>query len=290
MILDLFRLDGKVAIVTAAGRGIGAGIARAYAECGADVVIGARTEEQLAEVATYVESLGRKAIVVPGDLGSREGMAKLVDAAVSELGGVDIVVNNAGGTMPQAFMDTSEKAFDHALRWNVTTAFNLTQLAVPHMIERGSGSVINITSVAGSFGDRGFAAYGTAKGALIKLTRHMAQDLAPKIRVNSISPGSIATSALDMVLQMPELERAMIDATPARPPRHGRGHRRRRRLPLLRGRRLRHRPRHPRRRWHRGLEPRDGHRRPLIGPWGGPAAPRPHHPPPARGPGQPASG
>ena len=214
MILDLFRLDGKVAIVTAAGRGIGAGIAKAYAECGADVVIGARTEEQLAEVASYVESLGRKAIVVPGDLGSREGMAKLVDAAVNELGGVDIVVNNAGGTMPQAFMDTTEKAFDHALRWNVTTAFNLTQLAVPHMVERGSGSVINITSVAGSFGDRGFAAYGTAKGALIKLTRHMAQDLAPKIRVNSISPGSIATSALDMVLQMPELERAMIDATP----------------------------------------------------------------------------
>jgi 7-alpha-hydroxysteroid dehydrogenase len=214
VILDLFRLDGKVAIVTAAGRGIGAGIARAYAECGADVVIGARTEEQLAEVATYVESLGRKAVVVPGDLGSREGMAKLVDAAVGELGGVDIVVNNAGGTMPQAFMDTTEKAFDQALRWNVTTAFNLTQLAVPHMVERGSGSVINITSVAGSFGDRGFAAYGTAKGALIKLTRHMAQDLAPKIRVNSISPGSIATSALDMVLQMPELERAMIDATP----------------------------------------------------------------------------
>ena len=214
MILDLFRLDGKVAIVTAAGRGIGAGIAKAYADVGADVVIGARTEEQLAEVATYVESLGRKAIVVPGDLGSREGMAKLVDAAVNELGGVDIVVNNAGGTMPQAFMDTTEKAFDHALRWNVTTAFNLTQLAVPHMVERGSGSVINITSVAGSFGDRGFAAYGTAKGALIKLTRHMAQDLAPKIRVNSISPGSIATSALDMVLQMPELERAMIDATP----------------------------------------------------------------------------
>ncbi len=214
MILDLFRLDGKVAIVTAAGRGIGAGIAKAYADCGADVVIGARSEDQLAEVAAYVESVGQKAIVVPGDLGSREGMAKLVDAAVSELGGIDIVVNNAGGTMPQAFMDTTEKAFDQALRWNVTTAFNLSQLAVPHMIERGSGSIINITSVAGSFGDRGFAAYGTAKGALLKLTRHMAQDLAPKIRVNSISPGSIATSALDMVLQMPELERAMIDATP----------------------------------------------------------------------------
>lgn len=136
---------------------------------------------------------------------------------------------------------------------------------MPHLLERGGGSILNITSVAGSFGDRGFAAYGTAKGAFIKLTRHMAQDLAPKIRVNSVSPGSIATSALDMVLQMPEIEQAMIDGTPlgrpapstTSPPPH---------LPLVRGRLLRHRPRHPRRRRHRGLEPRDGHPRPLIGP------------------------
>lgn len=214
MILDLFRLDGKVAIISAAGRGIGARTATAFAEVGADVVIGARSADQLAEVAAQVEALGRKAIVVAGDLGSREGMANLVDAAVRELGRIDIVVNNAGGTMPQAFMDTTERAFDEALRWNVTTAFNLTQLAVPHLIAAGGGSVINITSVAGSFSSRGFAAYGTAKGALMKLTRHLAQDLAPKIRVNSISPGSIMTSALDMVLKMPEIERAMIDATP----------------------------------------------------------------------------
>jgi 7-alpha-hydroxysteroid dehydrogenase len=138
----------------------------------------------------------------------------LVDAAKRELGRADIVVNNAGGTMPQAFLDTSERAFDEALRWNVTTAFNLTQLAVPLLLESGGGSIINIASVAGSFSSRGFSAYGTAKGALIKLTRHLAMDLAPKIRVNSISPGSIMTSALDTVLTMPELERAMIDATP----------------------------------------------------------------------------
>jgi 7-alpha-hydroxysteroid dehydrogenase len=214
VILDLFRLDGKVAIVTAAGRGIGARIATAFAEVGADVVIGARTEEQLRDVAAQVEALGRRAVVVPGDLSTREAMGTLVDAAIDELGRIDIVVNNAGGSMPQPFMDTTEKAFDHALRWNVTTAFNLSQLAVPHLLEQGGGSILNITSVAGSFADRGFAAYGTAKGALMKLTRHMAQDLAPKIRVNSVSPGSIATSALDMVLQMPELEQAMIDGTP----------------------------------------------------------------------------
>ena len=214
MILDLFRLDGKTAVVSAAGRGIGARIATAFAEVGADVVIGARTADQLAEVAAQIEAAGQKAIVVTGDLGSREGMASLVDAATSELGGIDIVVNNAGGTMPQAFMDTSIDAFEESLRWNVSTAFNLTQLAVPHMIERGGGSVINITSVAGSFSSRGFSAYGTAKGALLKLTRHMAMDLSPKIRVNAVSPGSIMTSALDMVLQMPEIEQAMIDATP----------------------------------------------------------------------------
>jgi 7-alpha-hydroxysteroid dehydrogenase len=214
VILDLFRLDGKVAIVTAAGRGIGARIATAFAEVGADVVIGARSEDQLADVAKQVEALGRKAVVVPGDLGSREGMAKLVDAAMSELGRIDIVVNNAGGTMPMSFMDTSERAFEEALRWNVTTAFNLTQLAVPHMLASGGGSVINIASVAGSFSSRGFSAYGTAKGALLKLTRHLAQDLSPNIRVNAVSPGSTMTSALDMVLQMPEIEQAMVDGTP----------------------------------------------------------------------------
>jgi 7-alpha-hydroxysteroid dehydrogenase len=214
VILDLFRLDGKVAIVTAAGRGIGARIATAFAEVGADVVIGARSADQLADVAKQVEGLGRKAVVVQGDLGSREGMAKLVDAAMSELGRIDIVVNNAGGTMPMSFMDTSERAFDEALRWNVTTAFNLTQLAVPHMLASGGGSVINIASVAGSFSSRGFSAYGTAKGALLKLTRHLAQDLSPNIRVNAVSPGSTMTSALETVLQMPEIEQAMVDGTP----------------------------------------------------------------------------
>ena len=214
MILDLFRLDGKVAVVSAADG------ASAPASPPRSPRSAPTSSSAPAALTSWPRSRLRSKRSADGpwsstgDLGSREGMAKLVDAAVSELGGIDIVVNNAGGTMPQAFMDTTEKAFDASLRWNVTTAFNLTQLAVPHMIERGSGSVINITSVAGSFADRGFAAYGTAKGALLKLTRHMAQDLSPKIRVNAISPGSIVTSALDMVLQMPELEKAMIDATP----------------------------------------------------------------------------
>jgi 7-alpha-hydroxysteroid dehydrogenase len=212
--LDQFRLDGKVAVITGAGRGIGAATATMFAEAGADVVIGARTEEQLAVVASAIEAHGQRAVSIAGDLSTREGLAALVDAAVESFGGIDVVVNNVGGSMPQGFMDTSEKAFDGAMRWNVTTAFNLSQLAVPHMLERPGASIVNIASTAGLFASRGFAAYGTAKAALIHLTRALAQDLAPKIRVNAVCPGSIATSALDIVLQTPELEQAMNDATP----------------------------------------------------------------------------
>jgi 7-alpha-hydroxysteroid dehydrogenase len=196
MILDRFRLDGKVAIVTGAGRGIGAGIARALAEVGADVAIGARTRSELEEVAQAVRAVGRRAVVVAGDLRAREGMQALLDRTLSELGRIDVVVNNAGGSMPRPFLQTSERFFNEAFHWNVSTAFNLTQLAVPQLLKSGGGSVINIASAAGRFRDRGFSGYGTAKAALIALTQNLAADLAPRIRVNAIAPGAIETSAL----------------------------------------------------------------------------------------------
>jgi 7-alpha-hydroxysteroid dehydrogenase len=214
MILDMFQLKDRVAIITGAGRGIGAAIATAFAEVGADVVIGARTESQLLEVAESVKKAGRRAAVVPGDLSTRKGMEMLVQRALDEFGRLDIVVNNAGGSMPAPFLSTTEKHFNEALLWNVTTAFNLTQIAVPHMIERGGGSVINIASAIGRFPDRGFCAYGTAKAALIHLTKNLACDLAPKIRVNAIAPGAIATSALDIVLTNEPIKNEMIESTP----------------------------------------------------------------------------
>lgn len=216
MILDLFRLDDRVAIVTGAGRGIGAAIARAFAEVGADVVIGARTEGQLREVAEAVAASGRQAALVAGDLNSREGMQRLVDTALERFGRVDVVVNNVGGSLPGPFLQTSERQFEEALRWNVTTAFNLTQLAVPRMLERGGGSVINIASAAGRFHDRGFCAYGTAKAALCHLTENLAMDLAPHVRVNAIAPGAIETSALGIVLANEEITRKMEEGTPLR--------------------------------------------------------------------------
>ena len=214
-LLDRFRLDGKVAIVTGASRGIGAGIAAAFAEVGADVVIAARSKDTLAEVTAQVEGFGRKAVAVAVDLNDISAMQSLVDAAMSELGGLDVVVNNVGGTMPQPFLDTSVKAFEGAFHFNVTTAYQLTQLAAPILLERGSGSVINITSTMGWQADRGYAAYGTAKAALAQLTRLLAVDLSPKVRVNAIAPGAIVTDALGTVLN-DDLERLMVEGTPMR--------------------------------------------------------------------------
>lgn len=218
---DRFRLDGRVAVVTGASRGIGAACAVRLAAAGADVVIGARSADTLAEVAAEIEGLGQAAIPVAADLSSREALAGLVAAAVDHGGRIDVVVNNVGGSFPRPFMETSERAFEKALSWNVTTAFNLTQLAVPHLLAAredgdGGGSVINIASAAGRQASRGMLAYGTAKAAMIALTRNLAQDLAPRIRVNSVAPGAIATDALEMVLEDDGLRTAMEQGTPMR--------------------------------------------------------------------------
>lgn len=213
-ILDKFRVDGQVAIVTGAGRGIGRASAIALAEGGADVVLAARTEEQLDEVAGVIRGLGRRAETVVIDVMELERLGELVDVAVDRLGGLDIVVNNAGGSMPKALLETSTRSFERAFTFNVTTAFELTKAAVPAMLERGAGSVVNISSVAGRMADRGFAAYGTAKAALTHLTKEMAADLSPRIRVNGVAVGSVATSALEVALTDDSLREQMEAGTP----------------------------------------------------------------------------
>jgi 7-alpha-hydroxysteroid dehydrogenase len=212
--LERFRIDGKVAIVTGAGRGIGAACARGLAEAGADVVLASRTREQLDEVAAEIRAMGRRAIVVPTDVVDNDAVAALVPAAVEEFGRVDIVINNAGGTAPRPFLDTSPGYLERSFHFNVTTAFVLTKAAVPVMLEQGGGTVVNISSTIGRLRDRGFVAYGTAKAALTHMTRLMAADLAPKIRVNGIAVGSIATSALETVLTDDGLRTEMVSGTP----------------------------------------------------------------------------
>ncbi len=212
-ILDNFRVDGTVALVTGASRGIGRATALALADAGADLVVASRTRADIDSVAAEIESRGRQAVPVALDVMELERLGELVDAATEQLGRLDIVVNNAGGSFPKPLLDTSARSFEKAFSFNVTTAFELTKAAVPAMLETGGGSVTNISSAAGRMADRGFAAYGTAKGALSHLTRIMAKDLSPHIRVNGIAVGSVATDALDTVLN-DELRTQMEDGTP----------------------------------------------------------------------------
>ncbi|WP_199254138.1 SDR family oxidoreductase [Mycolicibacterium mengxianglii] len=217
MILDRFRLDDQVAIVTGAGRGLGAAISVAFAQAGADVVIAARTESELEAVAGQVRAAGRRAHVVVGDLAHPDTAANLAQVAIDTFGRLDVVVNNVGGTMPGPLLDTPTQALKNAFTFNVLTAHALTAAAVPLMLESsGGGSVINITSTMGRLAGRGFAAYGTAKAALAHYTRLAALDLAPRVRVNAIAPGSILTSALDVVAANEELRTPMEKATPLR--------------------------------------------------------------------------
>lgn len=212
-LMDRFRLDGKVALVTGAGKGIGAAIARGFAEAGADVVLAARTRDDLESVAAEVQALGRRALVVPTDVLDFDQLAALVEQAMAAFGGLDILVNNAGGFPPKPFLQTSAREFEAAMRFNVTTAFELTRLCAPHLAERDGSCVLNISSIAGEKPTPCFSAYGTAKGALSLLTRELAQEFAPRIRVNAIAVGSTKTDALNTVLN-DDIERTMVELTP----------------------------------------------------------------------------
>jgi 7-alpha-hydroxysteroid dehydrogenase len=221
MILDRFRVTGQAAVVTGAGRGIGAATAIALAQAGADVLISARTEDQLAKVAREIEAAGRRAVIVPADLSDLDAAAGLAGAAAEAFGRLDIVVNNVGGALPRPFLATKPRHLADAFQFNVGTAHRLTQAAVPCLLagegegqDQGQGVVINISSVMGRVAGRGYLAYGTAKAALAHYTRLAAADLAPRIRVNAIAVGSVATSALDIVLTNDELRERMEQATP----------------------------------------------------------------------------
>ena len=176
---------------------------------------------------------GRHArFVAPTDRDSDQ-LAHLVDAAIAEFGRLDILVNNAGGWMPRPFLETSQRNLEAALRFNVTSAFVLSQLAVPHMVAGGGGAIVNISSRSASMVQPAFTAYATAKAALSMLTRAMAPELAPKVRVNAIEVGGVETAALESVLTDPAVREQLEANTPMHRVGQPGRHRRRGRVPRV---------------------------------------------------------
>jgi 7-alpha-hydroxysteroid dehydrogenase len=214
MMLDRFKLTGKVAIVTGASAGIGQGSALALAESGADIVLAARTADRLEGAAAEIRKTGVRALAVPTDVNDLSQLQHLVDTTVKEFGRIDVLINNAGGTAPGPALHLDVKDFEAAFHFNVGTAFQLSKLCAPHMAKDG-GAIVNISSAMSYMVDPGFVAYGTAKAALSHMTRLLACEWAPTIRVNALAVGATETEALGMFLNaMPELKKQMIDMTP----------------------------------------------------------------------------
>jgi len=215
---DQFRLDGKAALVTGAGKGIGRGIALTFAKAGADVALVARTKDDLDAVAEQICALGRTAVPISADVTEIEALCDVVEQAVGGLGGLDILVNNAGGVEQLGtYMNMTVSILENAFRFNVSAPFELGRHAVPHMLARGGGTIVNIGSMSGQQNERGFLPYSLAKSALGKFTQLAAIELAPRIRVNAILPGCVETEALRGFMDaMPDVRTGLETKTPMR--------------------------------------------------------------------------
>jgi NAD(P)-dependent dehydrogenase (short-subunit alcohol dehydrogenase family) len=191
--LDRFRLDGRTALITGASRNIGAAISRAFAEAGADLVVNARGAEALEAFAASVrERSGVRVTPIAADLSLASERARLMDDVRRRVGAIDILVNNAtSGGRPGSGLETTPQMWAGAIEVNVLAPFELCRAFVPGMRERGRGAVINVLSTAGFAVVPPMLAYGAMKSALWTMTRYLARECAPEVRVNAICPGTV---------------------------------------------------------------------------------------------------
>ena len=197
------QIEGKVAFVTGASRGIGRAIALTLAEAGADVAVNyAGNAAAAEEVAAEIRKMGRRALILQGDVSQTEAAAAMLDAVVAEFGRCDILVNNAGITRDGLLMRMKEEDWDAVLNTNLKGVFNCTKAALKYMMKQRSGKIVNIASVVGIMGNAGQANYAAAKAGCISFTKSVAKEVASRgITVNAVAPGLIAT---DMTSVLPD--------------------------------------------------------------------------------------
>jgi len=210
-VLESFDLSDRLALVTGAGRGIGAGCALGLARAGADVVLVSRTPDELEQVAERVEAIGRRAVVSPCDVTSSDDVRALADGTRE----VDILVNSAGANVPEPFLDLSERTFDAMLAVNLKGTFLVSQAIARSMTAKGEGSIVNVSSQMGHVGGPNRAAYCASKHGVEGLTKAIAIELAPRgVRANSVAPTYIETPLTEPFFADPEFRADTVRRIP----------------------------------------------------------------------------
>lgn len=211
-----FSLEGKMALITGASRGIGKAIAQAMAEHGADVAVAARAVEALEQTAKEIEALGRRAVVVPCDVTNPAQVEEMVKTTIEKLGGLDVVVNNAGGSRFMApLTGVREDGWDKMINVNLKSVYLVSKAAGPHLLAQRKGSLINIASTAGVQGSVGLSFYSAAKWGVLGVTRSLAKEWAHAgVRVNAISPGAVDTDIWGNLTEDPNFVRGLVAPIP----------------------------------------------------------------------------
>jgi 2-deoxy-D-gluconate 3-dehydrogenase len=215
MILDAFKLDNKIALVTGASTGLGQAIAIALAEAGADVSCHGSTRSPDA-TCEAITKLGRRGVSLTGDLSDRQTPARLIEETINHFGRLDILVNNAGTIRRAPAVDHSEEDWDTVIQVNLSSVFMLSKLAGRHMIEQGSGKILNIASLLSFQGGITVPAYAASKGGVAQLTKALANEWAAKgVNVNAIAPGYMRTDNTAALQRQETRNRQILERIPA---------------------------------------------------------------------------